>query len=583
MKNLVQSDPTNFSDRPGECPETNPIPQTAEEVRAVLEQNYFDLQMCEVEYGKPYFKSNAAAASYEQRFELYEEELIGEIVPTEEEIQEAEHFKKVYNAGMKKAKGRRKGKVGKQGEVSESEPPCSDSAPPIDNMGVEKYMPTPPSPPSVSDGVPPHFGGYDGGVEVGFNGYWSSPAALQAVAMPLRVSQQEARAKNYQKPVVTDLNGRKVEISAKGATCGPYYEFVFESDGVKFYIHGNPYKKNGQALVENFQAIRIRYDATRLMRMTLYEAHQKTLQFLSDLGFIIKKEKVSRVDLQVITPIPVKKFADWHFGLYTVCRARSDHFHRSSGRFETITLGNKKRIELCIYDKRVEMTKAKQSETLKDVLFIQNCCGQEWYESKAPITRIEYRIGRKVLKEFEIDTINDLLEREKGLVAYLTTDWFRILKKPKHRGHENKQEIHPEWKAIQDRFKEWFTGHPEREDMKLQRREKPIAANTERLYKQALGCISSAVAGSVKVSKEAVHKFVEKFILTPVAVMKMAQKAFEKQVVIETKTGCVIGGEPASQDKSEFDHEKNCGMSIDVKAILDGFFGGLSPRRLPLE
>ena len=571
MTNSIQVSLTNFSDVHGgrpECPNVEPIPQTSDEVVAMLEQKYFS----KLEYGRPW--NYAAADAYDSSLELYEEELLGERAQTDEEIQDEEDFKVAYNASLENEKGRKEGKRGRQGEEGGiPRTPCFDSAPPIDNMGLHKHVNEEFFPSVVSNENLPRFGGYDGGVEVGFNGYWSSPAALQAVAVPLRAGQKEARSKTYQESVEIDLNGRKVEISAKGASCGPYYEFVFESRGVKFYIHGNPYK-DGKALVENFQAIRIRYDATILMRMPLHEVHQETLQFLSDLGFNIKSEKVSRVDLQVIVPVAMKEFGLWYIGRYFVCRARGDSWFRNNGRVETITLGNKNRIQLCIYDKRVEMKKAGQSETLKDVLFIENCCGQEWYDSRKPITRVEYRIGREVLKEFEIDTIDDLAEREKGLVAYLTTDWFRVLKEPKHRGHENEQEIHPDWLNVQKMFGEWFTGHPERPDKELKRREKPVVGETGRLIKQACGCFSTIAARSIKLSSECEDEGICRLlesVLSGNNVAEMTKKAYKKQVVIETKTGCKIG------DKRELNHEKNCGMANEsVNAVGKKFCRGIS-------
>ncbi len=70
------------------------------------------------------------------------------------------------------------------------------------------------------------------------------------------------------------------------------YKYVFEGDGVKYYVHSNPKK--------NIQPVRIRYNAEGLIGRDLFLKHYDTLQTLENMGFRVRNEKLTRVDMQVM-------------------------------------------------------------------------------------------------------------------------------------------------------------------------------------------------------------------------------------------------------------------------------------------
>lgn len=122
------------------------------------------------------------------------------------------------------------------------------------------------------------------------------------------------------------------------------------------------------------------------------------------------------------------------------------------------------------------------------------CFGEEWLVEQRPITRVEFRLRRDALKVKGVNTMRDLQEIEPTLVEWLTTRWFRILKDKKRRGRENRQEIAPLWREVQQRFREYFPGVDgvRREIIPLRKR--PLACSAEQLLKQATGCVASALA-----------------------------------------------------------------------------------------
>ena len=160
-------------------------------------------------------------------------------------------------------------------------------------------------------------------------------------------------------------------------------------------------------------------------------------------------------------------------------------------RDETIELGSVSRAQICIYDKGQEL-RAKKSNIVKEALFVERCVGDDWYNSGRPITRIEIRLGRDALKALGVDTVSDLQKSERGIVDLLTSEWFRILKHPKVRGHEKTAAIHPIWERVRSLFFQNFTG-AEVTDVSWNK-DKNIACDAEALEKQALGCLSKALA-----------------------------------------------------------------------------------------
>lgn len=71
-------------------------------------------------------------------------------------------------------------------------------------------------------------------------------------------------------------------------------------------------------------------------------------------------------------------------------------------------------------------------------------------ESAEDIWRIEFQLRRTALKQFSINSINDLEEKKAGVWRYLTTKWFS-LRLPDNEKAERRT-IHPFWCAVQECF-----------------------------------------------------------------------------------------------------------------------------------
>lgn len=77
-------------------------------------------------------------------------------------------------------------------------------------------------------------------------------------------------------------------------------------------------------------------------------------------------------------------------------------------------------------------------------------------EATDDIWRIEFQVRRPALKQFGINSLDDLNEKQAGLWGYLTTKWFS-LRLPDNDKAERKT-IHPFWTAVQECFKNHVPG-----------------------------------------------------------------------------------------------------------------------------
>jgi hypothetical protein len=144
-----------------------------------------------------------------------------------------------------------------------------------------------------------------------------------------------------------------------------------------------------------------------------------------------------------------------------------------------------------IYDKDREMLD-KQRDIVKITDFRERCMGDEWVHSGRPCVRVEYQLRREALKALGVNTVADLQQREQAIWDLVTSEWFRILAEPKVRGHENGAALHPVWERVSMLFRTYFSG-AEVTDVRWERT-KPLTCDPIKLEKQALGCLSKALA-----------------------------------------------------------------------------------------
>jgi hypothetical protein len=336
-----------------------------------------------------------------------------------------------------------------------------------------------------SDFECPHImGGYDGGIEIGFDGIWSHLEFSELLTIF-----EEAKQASQAGDGLFEIDGQIFKMSPTSAGGGVTYNYVFQGNGVKFYVHKSPSRQ--------FQPIRIRYMAEGLIGVDFFDKHRETLVFLSKLGFSVECEKISRVDMQVMVKTPVREFINAILSQKYVCTAQNFRLYgKGQSNIQTFSLGTD--LEICIYDKREELLSG--GEPTKLYLMVKYCLGREWLENNEPCTRIEFRVRRDVLKDFDINDTDDLLEKEAAFVDYLTSRWFRILKENRKRGHTHEQETSELWKKVCSEFKRWYPGR-DGHNVKVERKYRRIAGDNDALLLQAAGCIASFVGKNLNIDE----------------------------------------------------------------------------------
>ncbi|MDR2406898.1 MAG: hypothetical protein LBE13_02125 [Bacteroidales bacterium] len=328
-------------------------------------------------------------------------------------------------------------------------------------------------------------GGYDGGVEVGFDGEWvdfQSFTLLQKLADAARAS-----VTDDSNSVFFTFNDLIYYLWLKGSGGAIRYKYVFEFDGVRFYVHSNP---KGQ-----IQPIRVHYNAIGLIGVDFFKKHDFVVSLIESWGFSISCEKISRVDLQVLVPFVMSNVSTAIEENRVVCYARDAKFYSSGlgNSFNSFSLG--KNLKIRIYDKLLEMKSMMLSDPVKFSLMLKFCVGPEFYDVNANLMRVEFSLLRDVLKDFSIHSVSDLHDNENLLIHYLCEKWFRVLKFPKDvNRHTSGQELSSWWLDVISEFDRWFPGKSFDGVISRVNSRQLEVLNCSPLHldRQAIGCLASS-------------------------------------------------------------------------------------------
>ena len=418
---------------------------------------------------------------------------------------------------------------------------------------------------SFSPSDVPEFshGGYDGGVVVGFDGTWN-PLRFSRLCEILDKAKElagESAREEGLEGFPLNLDGVEVLVSPKGglaggeeAKGGVVYKYRFFCQGVEFLIHSKP--------SNHIQPVRIRYGAESVQghRDRFYEVHFGfVLPFLKKLGLVVHADKLSRVDMQCLIDVPVGDFVRLFQDGHVVTKLRKKSVHGTMTRDDTITVGSKNNVQFCIYDKGREL-RSQKSSLVKEALFVRDCVGDEWYNSRRPITRVEVRLGRDALKSLGINSVSDLQQSERGVVDLLTTEWLRILAQPKVRGHEGHAALHPIWERVRQLFFSYFSGNDV--PVKWEKRES-LVCNSAALERQALGCLSKALAYQFgeqdrsSLSKQLANGWVD----------RVGNELHEKLNSCAVLTRCKTGVEFGSSSGGGYDAELEPSYALDSSVL----------------
>jgi len=265
-----------------------------------------------------------------------------------------------------------------------------------------------------------NFESLDLGLFVDWKGNWEK----------LHLALQEMKEKalgNDGAPDQTPL-GRKFIHLPSGLA--PNYRYQLKFPEHRLYISiTNPPK--------NSPNVYVRISAESLWLQGLGEAINQPFDDLREFHGEITKQLVSRCDLCADFSLPEPPTLDF-LKAWMVSRSNSTRHYEKNGQLETFYAGQGgAKIQVRIYDKGKEILKSQK-------LWFSKIWGGGKHKH---IWRVEFQLTRPALKDFGVDTVEDLCREAGGIWSYLTHNWFS-LRNPEN-GRQNRREIHPWWQAVQ--------------------------------------------------------------------------------------------------------------------------------------
>jgi hypothetical protein len=228
------------------------------------------------------------------------------------------------------------------------------------------------------------------------------------------------------KGVTVNWQGKEFMVSAKGSKG---YEYVMFNNDVRLYLAKDCY--SGRVYPEVFAQLNSCY----LWGKGYNRAFFNLKQWLGEWA-LIDSEKVNRVDLCVdldfdLPDIDIKK------EVVTRARKKVDYTqieHYTNGLHDTGYRIGANEIMMRIYDKSYEM-KSSEKYWFKDIWTPNG------WDGKSNVTRVEFQNRRKYLKDFSVNSYDDMIKIIPDIWRVNTHEWL-VLKE-----RNNKDKNHRRWKT----------------------------------------------------------------------------------------------------------------------------------------
>lgn len=331
----------------------------------------------------------------------------------------------------------------------------------------------------------PFSGGFDGGSEISLYGeFFPNDSTLRNdFYQKLAVAKKQSLTQKSPAEVILENRVWLVEpygVASKSVFAR--FKFQLKSAGVTLLIN--------EGETREAPTIRIIYGYDALFGKDFKTVHDDLIRHLKSIGFTLDQEKLSRVDLQVTlaTPFQLINYAFQNDCIVSRLRRWSNYSQGEHCNQQLETLRGGQDLQICIYDKFRECQSSGNMEKLEDCL---RASGQDTFH----LTRVEYRLKRRVLNAMKIDTVDDLYSCMPDLIEFLTSAWFRILNEPKIRGHENDQQVSGFWQEVQSAFRSVFCEGKKGDSSKVTINSIRII-DKHKLTRQGMGCLVSAVASA---------------------------------------------------------------------------------------
>lgn len=338
-----------------------------------------------------------------------------------------------------------------------------------------------PSAPPLPDGTAPDPFVAASGIGTLVVGYeieaWRNPDMMEIL---VDAKKQASTSQFVVEGCSLDWCGWKVEVQPRGSRG---YEWQFYNGDVAVKMAQKA--ESGR----RFPEVYVTFFAAFLWREGWDRAAEMVWDWVNTWGVVIR-EKVSRADLTMDVAIEFPEL-DIRRDLVTRARTRvewqtADEIvgYSRGVRPTTYRVGSGDLVGK-IYDK-LDESKIKHKEWFHDLWRLNG------WDGETGVTRVEFQVRRGMLKEFNVNTIEDLMQRLGDMWRYFTQDWLRAVKWQK-RGQHDRWKLRPLWKTVQAArilFGECYGV--------LRLKQKQVAS--EPIWAQGIGCIKTTVAHRASVT-----------------------------------------------------------------------------------
>ncbi|MDH5783634.1 MAG: hypothetical protein OEZ35_08260 [Candidatus Bathyarchaeota archaeon] len=183
----------------------------------------------------------------------------------------------------------------------------------------------------------------------------------------------------------------------------------------------------------NNPSFHVKFSSESLWRDSPQVLHDRFIAWASSAGFEpFKQEGLSRVDFSFDYSVSTMNFDEDSM----VTMSDKDSIHRENNQIQTLTFG-KGDVVLRIYNKVAEINQSSHKEWFFDL-----------WGQKEHVWRIEWQVRKETLKRFGIRTIEELGQKKKGLLKWLSGnhDTLRI---PSLDNNRSRWPLHPLWVDLQ--------------------------------------------------------------------------------------------------------------------------------------
>lgn len=329
-------------------------------------------------------------------------------------------------------------------------------------------------------------GGFDGGCVVNYFGKWQDVNFLKDL------DSWRDLAKEYEErgdAFIHEYYGVKFEVMPYGSNRGVNFKYVLKWQGFTILIRGGKYK-------EDLPAVQVDFSYEVFREKDIFDARFLVEDLLLHFGFKWEKVTFQRIDLNVTLNESFQKVAKaFQQGRFLSRVRRFNAWSSNSKQKQVLNYiaggTHKSEVQVVLYDKLYELTSHYNEQKFVD---LKPVLGEG-----TDLTRVEFRLTSAFFRTIDCFSYEKLSELMPSIVNYLVTSWFRVLKTKKIRGKENKQELDEFWLKVQYAFQQVFI---KKEVVKRLKREKTSKISNMRLLRQAVGCVSSALARSYEKTKD---------------------------------------------------------------------------------